>query len=90
MAHSTRNKPPNGTSSVRLSSKYSDCPVVKAAFTSCIGVDVHHSVLVCAFQQCDLSSSEIHTEIREFGTGASQLEEFASWCKQLLTRHINS
>ncbi len=79
MARSTRNKPPNGTSSVRLSSKYSYYPVVKAAFTSCIGVDVHHSVLACAFQQYDQSSSEIHTEIHEFGTGASQLEEFASW-----------
>lgn len=66
---------------VNLTTSTDGLPVVKAAFSSCIGVDIHHSILVCAFQYCDIEKDAIHTEIREFGTSASQLAEFADWCR---------
>lgn len=76
MANSTKNL----TSAKRTD--ISDCPVVKAAYKSCIGIDIHHSVLVCAFQRCESDNSVIQTEIQEFGTGAGEIQRFAQWCRQ--------
>lgn len=67
--------------SVNLTTSTDGVAVVKAAFGSCIGVDIHHSILVCAFQYCDIEKDQIRTELREFGTGAAQLAAFADWCR---------
>lgn len=67
--------------STKLTTNIDGVPVVKAAFNSCIGVDVHHSILVCAYQYCDRDKDEIHTELREFATSATALREFAAWCR---------
>lgn len=53
--------------------------VVAAVYSSAIGVDVHAELLVCAFQ-CVKSGNQIHTEITEFGTKASDLQAFSQWC----------
>jgi transposase len=55
--------------------------VVEAVYSSAIGVDVHCKLLVCCFQYIDAHSS-IHTELRSFGTGRSELEKFAGWCRK--------
>lgn len=52
---------------------------VDAMYNRAIGIDVHHSVLVCCFQYTD--SGQLKTLYQEFGTSHSQLQEFASWCK---------
>ena len=64
------------------------CPVVKAAFNSAIGIDVHHSILVCAYQACDTQAGEIRTEVAEFGTTVSALKELIEWVKQRQPQRI--
>lgn len=64
------------------------CPVVKAAFDSAIGIDVHHSILVCAYQACDTQAGEIRTEVAEFGTTVSALKELIEWVKQRQPQRI--
>ena len=59
---------------VNLTTSTDGLPVIKAAFSSCTGVDIHHSILVCAFRYCDIEKDAIHTS-------ASQLAEFADWCR---------
>lgn len=66
--------------SVNLTTSTDGVAVVKAGFSSCIGVDIRHSILVCAFQYCDIEKDQIRTELREFGTDAAQLAGFADWC----------
>lgn len=54
--------------------------VVRARYVSAIGIDVHHHLLVCAYQTCN-SPNQITTESAEFGTSRSDLDRFAQWCK---------
>lgn len=55
--------------------------VVAARYQSAIGVDVHASILVCAYQDGTHPES-IKTEHLSFGTKYSEIEAFAQWCKQ--------
>lgn len=48
---------------VNLTTSTDGLPVIKAAFSSCTGVDIHHSILVCAFRYCDIEKTR---SIRKF------------------------
>ena len=65
-----------------------ECPVVKAAFDSAVGIDVHHSLLVCAYQACDTQAVVIRTEVARFGTSRSELQKMADWVKQCKPQRI--
>ena len=79
MAYST-----NATPSVkrgRLITTPTSQVVVNAFYPSAIGVDVHHDLLVCAYQYLDLEKSEICTELHEFRcTNPRSFSDFAMWC----------
>ena len=55
--------------------------VVAARYPSAIGVDVHSTLLVCAYQDGTQPDS-IKTEHINFGTKHSEVEAFAHWCKE--------
>ena len=55
---------------------------VEAAHLSAIGVDVHHDLLVCCFQELDPIAGVLTSEHRSFGTAIPQLQEFAAWCRE--------
>lgn len=52
--------------------------VIQARYSSAIGIDVHLELLVCCYQCCH--DHQIETEIIQFGTTASQLQQFSQWC----------
>lgn len=80
MSHCTANK--KATSAfVRRNSIPTTGAVAKALFNSAIGIDVHHDILVCAYQYCNRESDEITTEVCSFGTTASELAKFTDWCR---------
>lgn len=70
------------TSVTRQKCSPAEVPVAKALYNSSIGIDVHHSLLVCAYQNCNRESEEITTEVRQFGTTSSELEKFSKWCRE--------
>lgn len=77
-------KPKTGESTtvIRQRCSPSEVPVAKALYNSSIGIDVHHSVLVCAYQNCNRENEEITTEVRQFGTTSSEIQAFARWCRE--------
>lgn len=64
MAYSTNAPPP--VKQGRLITTPTSQVVVNALYPSAVGVDVHHDLLVCAYQYLDLEKSEICTELNEF------------------------
>lgn len=81
MSHSTDVGPPgNKTKTLRTTVEPTSQVVVNALYATAIGVDVHHSLLVCAHQYIDFEKKEIVTEQAEFGCSFSEIEAFAQWC----------
>ena len=80
MSHCTANKKA-ASAFVRRNSIPTTGAVAKALFNSAIGIDVHHDILVCAYQYCNRESDEITTEVCSFGTTASELAKFTDWCR---------
>lgn len=81
MANSTQTQR-DDTASFDQRSSTLNCPVVKAAFNSAVGIDVHHKLLVCAHQSFDSQAGEIFTEVVNFGTTVSALKSMVQWIQQ--------
>lgn len=52
---------------------------MKAVYTSVIGIDVHHSILVCCHVQSTAEGQSVAYE--EFGTGRAEIARFGQWCR---------
>lgn len=79
MAYSTNATPP--VKQGRLITTPTSQVVVNALYPSAVGVDVHHDLLVCAYQYLDLEKSEICTELNEFRCSSPRsFADFAQWC----------
>ena len=79
MAYSTNAPPP--VKQGRLITTPTSQVVVNALYPSAVGVDVHHDLLVCAYQYLDLEKSEICTELNEFRCSSPRsFADFAQWC----------
>lgn len=74
--------PPQGAHEVRKDSVSMYGPVAQALYNRAIGIDVHHSLLVCAFQYANLQTQTIETQTCSFGTTASELARFTQWCRE--------
>ena len=79
MAYSTNASP--SVKQGRLITTPTSQVVINALYPSAIGVDVHHDLLVCAYQYLDFEKSEICTELHEFRCSSPQnFADFAQWC----------
>lgn len=82
MSHFTGTGPPgNAPAANRMIAEPTSRSVINALHASAIGVDVHHNLLVCAYQRSDHDAGLIRTEIAEFGCSSSEILRFAQWCR---------